>query len=251
MNPANAWLLLSTPSPGVDVSPSGFGSLKPSDVAIALRSLDRPRFLLGMASLVGDRNNLHELVTSVKLEIILPMAEFGNWTIKRGSESYRRMAALAVFEFLQGQSKRCFVCHGLGRYRPPSKALALADEERRRYVQAMRRLNRLQWRANELSKQLVAAPDAIKRKRLKRILRHAHELAQWTETTKQPEACVTCNGSGELVLEGWHRAWLMGFNPDHYYRVWQHRYEPLQPILMGWQSDCLTHVRERLHVSAA
>lgn len=261
MNPANAWLLLTARSPGVDISPSGFGSLKPSDVGLALQGLDRTRFLFGMAALAGDRNNLHELVTRFKLEVILPLAEESGWKIKSGSEAYRRLAALAVFEFLQGV--RCFVCNGKGTYKPPPEPIRMEGdrerlaEERRQRTQALRRVNRLQWRAFTVSAEIrdrarAGEPNDPRRlKRLKRILRWVSELAQLTELMPEPAPCVTCRATGELLFTDWHRAWLTGFSPDHWYRTWATRYEPMLHILKGWESDCLTHVRERFHPQAA
>lgn len=252
MNPANAWLLLTARTSGMDCGSSGWGSLKPADVALALGGLDRPRFLLGMAALAGDRDHMHELVTLVKLEIILPMAEYAGWTIKRGSEAYRRMAALAVFELLN--NGRCFVCNGKGTYDPPPEPpvneqdVAKMAEERRRYRQAMRRLRRLEWRAIMVNQELKQGRDPKKVKRLKRILRWINQFAQMTEMLGEASACVTCRGSGELKLDGTHRAWLTGFSPDHWWRTWASRYTPLQYELAGWQSDCLSHVKRKLRL---
>lgn len=252
MNPANAWLLLTTRSPGVGFLPGGWGSIRPSDVALALQGLPRPQFLLGMACFAGDKDCMHELVTLVKLEIVLPAAELDNWKIKRGSETYRRLSALAVFECVNkdplAQGMRCFVCQGKGTYNPTSSDPKETAEERNRLKRSLRRLKRLEWRAGLLTKEIASAgkdADRSKVKRLKTVLRWSRQLAQFTETLSTPARCISCRGTGRISLSAMHRAWLTGFSTDHWLRTWSARYEPIRYTLDGWLSDCLTQVRQK------
>jgi hypothetical protein len=259
MNPANAWLLLTTRSKGVELLPTGWGALRPADVMLAMKGLERPKFLIGMAALAGDRDVFHELTAYVHL-FILDLAVVGEWKIKRGSEAYRRMAALVVFEILNGE--RCFVCHGKGTYNPPPEsARSEVDdgkelESKKRLHQALRRVRRLEWRANLINEELRKGTSdpleaRVKAKRLKKILRWINAYVQITEILPEPAECEVCKGSGRLKLEGWHRAWLAGFSEAHWYRIWAGRYEPVKVAVEGWISDCLTHVRERLESRAA
>lgn len=256
MNPANAWLLLTTRSPGVDLSRAGYGSLNRADVAFALQGLERANFLAGMAMLAGDRDVYAELVRCLHQHIIGQAIEHG-WIARRGGETYRRVAALAVFEALQGQ--RCFVCNGKGTYDPPPEVRPGADQvqERQNLDAAMRRLRRLEWRALFLERNIkrrqamkgAADPDELRE--LKRVLRAINQFAQLTEVLPEPGICVTCTGTGRLRLQGVHRAWLAGFSADHWRRVWADRYDPLQHEVQFWCSAALSHVRTRLSVVAA
>jgi hypothetical protein len=65
------------------------------------------------------------------------------------------------------------------------------------------------------------------------------------------ERCATCRGTGAIKLNAMHRSWLTGFSYDHWTSVWANRYEPMQHVLDGWLSDCLTHVREAFEGRAA
>lgn len=252
MNPANAWLLLTTRSPGVSTGSAGHGSLTRADVAYALQGLDRSSFLAGMAILVGDRDVYGELVRHLHQHII-GLAIENEWKAKRGAETYRRVAALAVFESMNGQ--RCFVCNGKGTYDPPPPV----DDakERADLVNALRRLRRLEWRAVFLERSIKARaarkgePDPGELKELKRVLRTINQFAQLTEVLPSPSICVTCRGCGRLQLEGVHRAWLTGFSADHWRRVWADRYGPIQQEVEFWCSAALSHVRARLTLQVA
>lgn len=256
MNPANAWLLLTTRSPGVNFIPGGWGTVKPADVAAALGGLKRSRFLMGMGALAGDRSVLEDLVTYVNHELVMPAAEAGGWKIRRGSEAYRRLAALAVFELMNGD--RCFVCNGVGEYAPPpvpkrrsvEAAIAEADLPPAPNQVSLRKLIRRHQRLRQLASVIVqefqpTETTSKDKERLKQLLKWVEDLAQRTAIDPKPGTCELCAGSGRIRFEGKHRAWLTGFSQDHWYRIWAARYSPVQCELQGWISDCLTHVRAR------
>lgn len=257
MNPANAWLLLTTRSPGVNFIPGGWGTVHPSDVAGALGGLERSRFLLGMAALAGDRYCLEELVNFVWSEVIHPAAIAGEWKIRPGSEAYRRLAALAVFELLNGD--RCYVCNGVGRYEPPASTAGV-DPWRASFAKAelpaapnkasLRILIRRHRRLLDLSKVVAREFEPHEtspkdRERLRQLLVWVADLAKRTQITQDPGNCELCAGAGQIRWEGRHRAWLSGFSADHWYRTWASRYSPIQVELTSWVSDCLSHVARR------
>jgi hypothetical protein len=256
MNPANAWLLLTTRSRGVDTGRSGFGSLTRADVAHALQGLERANFLAGMAVLAGDREVYAELCRYLHQHII-GLAIEREWKSRRGFETYRRVAALAVFETLNGE--RCFVCRGKGVYDAPPERKAPAEDsqERQDLANAIRRLRRLEWRAVFLERNIQrrkiikGATDPAEVRELKRVLRTINQFAQLTELLPEAAACITCGGTGRLRLNSVHRAWLTGFSTDHWRRVWVDRYDPLQHEVQFWVSRALTHLSDRLAVDAA
>lgn len=259
MNPANAWLLLTARSPGVSLLPAGWGRVKPADVAAALGGLSRGPFLLGMAALAGDRSVLEELAAYVHHDIVVSAAIEGSWKINRGSQAYRRLAALSLFELLNGS--RCYVCNGVGTYRAPDKpkprsieaALAAAElpsaPNRPALRKLIRRAQRLRMLANTILQEFSSAETTHRDKeRLKQLLKWVEDLAQRTAISPLPGACDLCAGSGAIKhpFEGRQRAWLSGFSPEHWYRVWAGRYSPLQAQLDNWIQDCMSHVRRTL-----
>ena len=263
MNPANAWLLLTTRSPGVSFIPGGWGTVRPSDVAAALGGLERSRFLLGMAALAGDRNGLEELTNWVWSEIFHPAAIAGEWKIRRGAEQLRRLAALAVFELLNSDDTehgRCYVCLGAGNYDPPPKtkgvsswqtSLEAAEIPPAPHKAALRTLIRREKRLRMLAAAIAREFDPLEtsardKERLKQLQQWVHDLATRTQISPVPGICELCAGTGQIRWEGRQRAWLAGFSEDHWYRYWAPRYSPVQVELRSWISDCLSHVSRRL-----
>jgi hypothetical protein len=243
MNPANAWLLLTCRSRGVDFSPSGFGALKPADVALAMQGLPRERFLLGMAKLAGDLSVLRELESLIWVRVI-DMAASGAWQIRRGSQVCRRLAALALYESLNGE--RCIVCNGKGAHdEPPIRTpWDVQSADARHLAQSLRRLRRLEWRMHMLSAQSKPRTPADIR-RIKNVLRWIERLQMETDALPGPSACESCNGRGTRKVTDTHRAWLTGLSRSQWHRSWAARYEPLRLEVEGWVSDCLSHVRRR------
>lgn len=96
--------------PGLCFNPEGW--VTPSDVASALEGLERGPFLLGMACMSGDDRVRSELTRYVHLQIVVGLAGKFSWHSRRGDFMWRRLAALAVFEALNGE--RCPVCNGRG-----------------------------------------------------------------------------------------------------------------------------------------
>jgi hypothetical protein len=268
MNPLNAWTLLTTRSIGIGFEPSGWGSMKPSDVALALRGLERPRFLLGMAALCGDRAGLPELVVCVREHVVEPAGDFCEWmkdnTRSVRTRTYNRVSELLVFEAVNrdqlDRGIRCFVCSGKGVYAPPDDIFKLTTEQkqeraRRADVRQVRaRLRALKRRAAQLALELKDAgkrADKVKTKRFQRVLRWSNQLSQMAGVSQYPGQCITCRGTGAVRLNGVHRAWLSGFEYHEWAKDWARRYDPLQHEVDGWLSDCLTHVRESFQGRAA
>jgi hypothetical protein len=249
VNPANAWLLLTTRSSGVNLSPSGFGALRPADVALALKGLERERFLLGMAVLTGDRTVLPELIALVHITIV-DLAIGGEWKeARRGSQIYRRMAAVALLELLSGD--RCVMCNGKGFYDTETR-LTLATADRANPRRKLRRLQRLEWKANELAEMIrkrhanKQGADPSLTRRLKRALRWIAVLLKETDFSGPQTQCRTCGGSGRQKMDDAQRAWAAGLPQDQWAASWANRYDFVLIELQGWVSDCLTHVRTRL-----
>ena len=264
MNPLNAWTLLTTRSIGIGFEPSGFGSMKPSDVALALRGLERSRFLLGMAALCGDQAVLGELIVCVRELVVVPAGEFGEWAVDNRARAYSRVSQLLVFEAVNRDTMdrgvRCFVCNGKGSYVPPLDIHRLTPEEKRRQArradvrQVRRRLRLLKAGVRRLAEELKQGgkrPDRAKTKRFQRLLRWTRQLEQMAGVSQLPGECVTCRGTGAVKLNGTHRAWLSGFEYKAWSESWSRRYDPLQHEVDGWLSDCLTHVREGFQGRAA
>lgn len=269
MNPANAWLLLTTRSTGVGFTPGGWGSIRPSDVARSLAGLDRPRFLLGMAVLAGDRDGMEDLVAHLQQQVVEPAAEFGEWRVKDPEDGgihfapYRRLATLLLFEAInqddQKRGIRCFVCSGKGFYYPVTSqqdTVREMEQERERVRRASSQLKQMQWGAARLAREIkqaggVKKADKIKVRKLNRQLRRIGLLSQMASVSQVASPCQLCRRTGVITIRENHRAWLTGFSYDHWLTVWAKRYAPLHLEVNGWVSDCLTHVREAFTGHAA
>lgn len=260
MNPARAWLLLTTRSTGVEITPGGFGSLKPADVAGALQGLERGRFLLGMAVLAGDRDVLAELHSYITVDVVI-RAEREHWECERGAQTCRSLSALALFELLNGT--RCHVCGGRGTVDPEYLRLARMSADERKEALAIARLESQGLLADLREKRYERAriEAAIRKARrkattaevreLRAIGATIDELEHATSAIRESVPCRRCRASGIHVLTSAERAGLVECSRSSWYRHWDERYAGIADGLQGWVSACLRHVRRRMSDRAA
>lgn len=257
----SAWTMLITRSPGVDLSPSGYGSLKPTDIAAALQGLERPQFLMGMAAIAGDLSTLHELADHVE-RIVVRWAVRHNWGAKVPA-TYRKLAELALFELLGG--KRCIVCHGSQWFVPDLDDRSELARKGRRYLSehvqeqikaAIRIRDQAVALRRKLRKEQRAAESQLEiprktRKHLADLQREVQALERSARAIGGARKCEECAGTGRLKLEDRHRAMVVGLSTDHWWHVWSHRHWKLMNLLNWWIEDCLEHVAKRLRNIAA
>ena len=260
MNPARAWLLLTTRSTGVELTPGGFGSLKPADVALALQGLERLRFLLGMAALAADRDVLGELHAHLTIEVVI-RAEAERWECERGAQTCRSLAALAMFELLNGT--RCYVCSGRGVIDPEYLRLRdLSEHERRqalgdarsqdqRMLHELREKRYARARMERGIRQAERKATSAEVRELRALGAAIDELEQATSALRESAPCRTCRGDGIHVMTAAERARMVECSRASWYRHWDERYTRLAIDLQGWLSDCLRHVRRRMSKRAA
>lgn len=260
MNPARAWLLLTTRSTGVELTPGGFGAVKPADVALALKGLSRERFLLGMAALAGDRDVIADLHAYVTTEVIV-RAERERWETDRGGQVCRSLAGLVLFEILNGT--RCHVCSGRGTVDPEYLRLRDLPEHERAAAQriarideqvaieelreARRQRSRIERRIRDANRKGTSEEARLLRELAARI----EALEAETAAVRESVPCRTCKGSGRHVLTAAERARIVHCSRSTWYRHWDERYAGLHAELEGWVSDCLRHVRRRMSERAA
>lgn len=256
MNPANAWLLLTTRSIGVELTGRGHGGLSAADVARALKGLRRGPFLLGMAILAGDESVKEELTRYVHIEIVVDLAIQFEWQSERGDQMWRRLAALAVFESLNGD--RCLSCKGKGtRSReilsPEAdgswEQVANRAEQQAKLDRALQRLRRAQWLMKHYLDDLGNMEECGYRPTnryllsLRGVRRVIEGLERETGLRDQVIKCDVCRGSGKFKIGELHRAWGAGISRKNWYRIWTGRYAVIQGELDRWRSECLSHVR--------
>jgi hypothetical protein len=264
MNPAKAWLLLTTRSIGVEILPPGYGRLTPADAAAALHGLPRGPFLLGMAMLAGDLSVVEELTMAVKHQIVLDLACSLNWNVdRRGDRIWSRLAALAVFEALNGQ--RCLVCNGKGRVSREivipenlrrahgEKAREIAEQNLRdRVIRALSEIRRLDWIIQDCElvlENLRALRIRDTRETLLKLRAKRQERAKYERQIAEAGGtvrCRMCRGAGIFRMRPAHRAWLAGVPRRTWYRNWDGRYPVIQGELDRWKDQCLEHVRRWL-----
>lgn len=114
MNPSKAWAMLT--ARGVTfggVGGGGVPDITPAEVARMLKGLERGPFLAGMVMECGDVKSLPELERRLWLQSV-DIACQERWPIVRGQQYCRRLAGLAVFEFVVPHPNRCSACRGRG-----------------------------------------------------------------------------------------------------------------------------------------
>ncbi|HEY0684744.1 MAG TPA: hypothetical protein VGD45_20575 [Steroidobacter sp.] len=124
MNPSKAWALLT--ARGVQIGGVGGGgipNLLPSDIARMLDGLERGPFLAGMVRESGDAQSIGPLERWLYVETLLladPRDAQGRpikrlrWPDNHGQAYCRRLAGLAVFEFVAPRPLICPDCKGQG-----------------------------------------------------------------------------------------------------------------------------------------
>lgn len=260
MNPARAWLLLTTRSTGVELTPGGFGSIKPADVALALKGLSRERFLLGMAALAGDRDVLADLHAYVTIDVIV-RAERERWETDRGGQVCRSLAGLALFETLNGT--RCHVCSGRGTVDPEYLRLRdlpadqrlreqhLARVEDQIATEQLREARRQRSRIERRIRSANRKGTSEEARELRELSARIEALEAETAALRESVPCRTCKGTGRHTLTAAERARIVHCSRSSWYRHWDERYARVHAELEGWVSDCLRHVRRRMAERAA
>lgn len=135
-NPTKAWSMLTARG----VRPGGaFGGrpdLTPSEIARMLKGLERRPYLTGMVKECGDVTLLPALERALFFETMKladPIDQDGKpipelaWPLSHGQAYCRRMAGLAVLEFLIPKPVKCEDCNGRGWKRREGQGVACAE----------------------------------------------------------------------------------------------------------------------------
>lgn len=114
MNPSKAWAMLNARGAAFGgVGGGGIPSLTASDIARMLTGLERGPFLAGMVKECGDIRSVAELERWLWIEA-MNIACRERWPFCRGQAYCRRMAGLAVYEFIVPVPSVCESCSGDG-----------------------------------------------------------------------------------------------------------------------------------------
>lgn len=103
--------------------PGGFAHLTAAEIARLLQGVPRGPFLAGMLKEAGDMHVIKDLERALWARTTALSAE-GNWPTKRGEPNCRRMAGLAVYEFLMERPVKCATCRGRGYVRQDGNGVA-------------------------------------------------------------------------------------------------------------------------------
>lgn len=122
MNPSKAWALLTARGVQFGGTIGGTPYLTPADVARMLKGLDRGPFLAGMVKESGDVSCLGDLERHLWIETMRLAEGYDDrgrpyrkpWPLSHGQSYCRRLAGLAVFEFVMPRPEVCSECHGRG-----------------------------------------------------------------------------------------------------------------------------------------
>jgi len=112
-DPSKAWAMLTARGAGMGGVHGGIPSLTAADVARMLRGLDRGPFLAGMVRESGDISCLGPLERWLWVKTMWRSEQLG-WPNAHGQAYCRRLAGLAVLEFVMPRPEVCPECHGRG-----------------------------------------------------------------------------------------------------------------------------------------
>jgi hypothetical protein len=211
-----------------------------------------------MASLSGDTGVTQELTSYVHIEIVVDLANELNWQSERGDQMWRRLAALAVFELLNGE--RCLICNGkgsIGREQLQKRTRETTESARGKLIEALHRLRRAQWLLSSREQDIENMaefgyiPTDSYLHSLRRVRHAVERIEREMAATTGMVTCHPCRGTGKLKILEMQRAWAVGVSRKSWYSLWMGRYAVVRGELDGWRSTCLTHVRRYIDGVAA
>lgn len=122
-NPSRAWALMTARGVQIGSAGGGIPDLRPSDIARMLDGLARGPLFAGMVRESGDVGCIGPLERQLWIETMRmadPIDSDGRlikryaWPLSRGQAYCRRLASVAVFEFVVPRPEICDECDGRG-----------------------------------------------------------------------------------------------------------------------------------------